>query len=101
MQLMQVKEPVIIAGDLRIARRLLGVRLKATIPNAETDDVKVLTACYCQVADLLLRICRVPLAPPGARSSGKLSAPLDITPEIEQSGEAEPHISSPSDAGIT
>jgi len=81
-------EPPRIAADLRSQRIQLGKRLKQTIPNGDAGEVHTLTADFCRVAELLLRICRVPQAPAGSKVDPKRQT-LDIGPEHEVSPESQ------------
>lgn len=89
LQLVCTIEPPRIASDLRAIRRKLSAMI-STIKTVEVPEIvafaptlHLLVNDHLRVSELLLRLARVPLAPPGARANGKMQAPLDITPEIE------------------
>lgn len=81
--IVKTTEPGAIALDLRGQRIRLGKRLFAGIPSLPPDEISKLVNSYCRVAEMILRLSRVPLAPPGSAErpeSGPVPV-LDLSPE--------------------
>lgn len=84
MQLVKVHEVGAIALNLRHARIRLGSRLRLEIPSGNPNDIKLLTDAFCRVNDQLLRLARVPQAPPGHLKGEDKRPTLDLVPELSE-----------------
>ena len=87
MSLVAVAEPGNIALQLHGFRIRLGRLLHQATKEQSTESlgadapvIHSLTADYCRVTELLLRLARVPQAPPGARGETK-GRTLQVEPE--------------------
>lgn len=87
-------EPALIYLGLRRQRTQIANLMTDLVTRAKTEEpdpnaVAKLSAAYVRVAEMILRICRVPLAPPGSAKPGDDRPQLDITPEFTAPGPVE------------
>ena len=90
MKLVSLSEPGAMAMGLRKQRIKLEAELSKlwgtdmvgdNVTTGAASAVHSLSADYYRACELLMRICKVPLAPAGARSTGRLPTPIDLVPE--------------------